>query len=154
MELHGNARGQRSASLHFLLPASAPLHITDPRTFTGNFPIPFLSQRPRTSRNRNSSTDPQYHKTTEDEGEVKDAIPNSARMKRRKVAGHFQAGWENEKKKTDGGSGSSLIFSSFVYIHTSLPLRTLSQREKVVSLFGKQKKSTNLKRLTTAPQIS
>lgn len=85
---------------------------------------------------------------------MKDAIPNSARMKRRKVAGHFQAGWENEKKKTDGGSGSSLIFSSFVYIHTSLPLRTLSQREKVVSLFGKQKKSTNLKRLTTAPQIS
>lgn len=47
---------------------------------------------------------------------MKDAIPKSARMKRRKLAGHFQAGWENEKKKTDGGSGSSLIFSSFVYI--------------------------------------
>lgn len=119
MELHGNARGQRSASLHFLLPASAPLHTTNPRTFTGNFPIPFSSKPPRNSRNRNSSTNSQYHKTTGDEGEVKDAIPNSARMKRRKVAGHFQAGWENEKKKTDGGSGSYLIFSSFVYLSTT-----------------------------------
>lgn len=50
---------------------------------------------------------------------MKGAIPNSARMKRRKVAGHFQAGWENEKKETDGSSGSSLIFSSFVYLSTT-----------------------------------
>lgn len=135
MELHGDARGQRS-SLHSLITASAPLHTTNPRTFAGNFPTPFSSKSSRTSRNRNSSTDLQYHKTTEDEGEVKDAIPNSTGLKRRKVAGRFQAGWENEKRKTDGGNGSSLISSSFVHLSATLDPLT---RGKSGFPFRKQK---------------
>ena len=46
---------------------------------------------------------------------MKDGIAKSAKMKRRKVAGHFHAGRESEKKKLDGGNGSFSFFFSPLY---------------------------------------
>lgn len=105
MELYGYACGQWSASPPFLLPASAPFNITNLPAPQGNFPIPFPSHS-RTSKNRNASTQSQFHKSTEYEGEAKDAITKSDKTKRRKAAGKIQAGRESEEKKTDGGRGS------------------------------------------------
>ena len=153
MELHGNALGQWYASLHFLLPAFVPLHTTNLRTLKGNFAIPFPAQFPRTSRNRNSSTKSQFHKTTEDEGEVKETIPKSTRTKRRKVAGHFQAGLEKEKKKIDGGSGSFPIFLSFVYLST-FHFGPSPKGKRSFSFSGNRKRSPSLKRPTTASPSS
>lgn len=125
MELYGYARGQWSASPPFLLPASVPFHITNLPAPQGNFPIPFPSHS-RTSKNRNASTQSQFHKTTEYEGEAK-AITKSDKKKRRKAAGKFQAGRESEKKNTDGDRGS---FSLCSLTSTSLSPRALSQRKE------------------------
>lgn len=89
----------------FFFPPPFPFHITYPPAPIGNFPIPFRSHSP-TCKKRNDSTQFQFHQTTENEGEAKDAITKPAKMKKRKVAGHFQAGREGEKRNLDGGHGS------------------------------------------------
>ena len=133
--------------------AFVPLHTTNLRTLKGNFPIPFPAQSPRTSRNRNSSTEPQFHKTTEDEGEVKETIPKSTRTKRRKVAGHFQAGLQKEKTQSPHTSRNRNSSTEPQFHKTTedegevketIPKSTRTKRRKVAGHFqaGLQKEKT------------